>query len=246
MNTAARAWLLAGLLLGAAAMPCVGAPVLPCHAEEAALLPQAPDPSARRYQNTAPRVAPSVTADSVARLEYPQGVQERARTTDRDDDELIKTLEHRLKCTCGCSLDVFTCRTTDFTCATSPAMHRLVLARLDSAMTPEQVVAAFEAQYGQAILMQPPKRGFNWTAYVMPFVGLGFGLALVTVLMRRWVARSKAGEAAGMKEKETAEFAETPSAIGHLPSVEDSDDHVLTPRDAELERLERELEKYED
>ena len=200
----------------------------------------------RRYEATAPRVAPSVTADSIARLEYPQGVQQRARTTDRDDDVLVKTLEHRLKCTCGCNLDVFTCRTTDFTCATSPAMHRLVLARLDSNLTPDQVVAAFEAQYGQAILMQPPKRGFNWTAYVMPFLGLGFGLALLTVLMRRWVARSKAGNGEGVAGEGAGH---QPSAISHLPSLENepaSDDHVLTPRDAELERLERELERFED
>ena len=216
----------------------------------ASVLP-AQDPGARNYQNTAPRVAPSVTADSIARLEYPQGVQQRARTTDRDDDLLVKELEHRLKCTCGCSLDVFTCRTTDFTCATSPAMHRLVLARLDSAMTPEQVVAAFEAQYGQVILMQPPKRGFNWSAYIMPFLGLGFGLALVTVLMKRWVARAKAGTGDRGTGHETTSPTDAPAAIGHRPSYDPGaetpgDDHVLTPRGAELERLERELERFED
>ena len=178
---------------------------------------------ARRYENTAPRIAPSVTSDSVARLEYPQGVQDHARTTDRDDAEIVKAIEHRIRCTCGCNLDVFTCRTTDFTCATSPAMHRLVLARLDSSMTAEQVVAAFEAQYGQAILMQPPKRGFNWTAYLMPFIGLGIGIGLLGMAMRRLVAKHAA---------------ETAAADPQAPAVD-------TVNPEELERLKAELERFE-
>jgi cytochrome c-type biogenesis protein CcmH/NrfF len=161
--------------------------------------------------------------DSVQRLWEPNAVQERAVTTARDNDSTVKWIERQIRCTCGCNLDVFTCRTTDFTCATSPAMHRLVLARMDSSMTAQQVVAAFEAQYGQAVLMAPPRRGFNWTAYLMPFVGLGLGLAIVLGLMRRWM-RARALDA--------AVEATTP----HEPSP--------TP-DSELERLKRELERFE-
>lgn len=148
------------------------------------------------------------STDSVGRLAAPGAVQSRERVTARDNDLLVKAIEGRIRCTCGCNLDVFTCRTTDFTCTTSPAMHRLVLARLDSALTPDQVVAAFEAQYGQAVLMAPPKRGFNWAAYLMPFAGLGAGLVVLGLVMRRWVrARPKpspepAGEAAGATAQE--------------------------------------------
>ncbi|HEY2804384.1 MAG TPA: cytochrome c-type biogenesis protein CcmH, partial [Gemmatimonadales bacterium] len=130
------------------------------------------------------------TADSIPapnRLAYPDVVQSHERTTARDDAAIVQAIEHKIKCTCGCGLDVFTCRTTDFTCATSPAMHRAVLARLDSAMTSEQVVAAFERQYGEAILMQPPRRGFNWAAYLMPFAALLVGLGVVAWLMKGWV-----------------------------------------------------------
>jgi hypothetical protein len=31
-----------------------------------------------------------------------------------DNDEVVKGIEHKLKCTCGCNLDIFTCRTTDY------------------------------------------------------------------------------------------------------------------------------------
>ncbi|OGT92200.1 MAG: hypothetical protein A2083_04135 [Gemmatimonadetes bacterium GWC2_71_9] len=160
------------------------------------------------------------TTAPAARLASPGVVQERSPTS-RDNDSLVKAIEGKIRCTCGCNLDVFTCRTTDFTCATSPAMHRLVLARLDSGMTAAQVIAAFERQYGQSVLMAPPKRGFNWAAYVMPFVGLGFGLALLGFIMRRWI-RARPVEPLG-----------PPAPAGAEGSNE------------ELERLKRELEKFE-
>ena len=40
----------------------------------------------------------------------------RSPTTDADNDAAIQALEKRLRCGCGCTLDVYTCRTTDFTC----------------------------------------------------------------------------------------------------------------------------------
>ncbi|MBI1722327.1 MAG: cytochrome c-type biogenesis protein CcmH [Gemmatimonadetes bacterium] len=165
--------------------------------------------------------APSST-DSLGRLYAPNMVQSRAPVTARDNDALVKAIEGKLRCTCGCNLDVFTCRTTDFSCATSPAMHRQVLARLDSAMTPQQIVAAFEAQYGQAVLMAPPKRGFNWAAYIMPFVGLGVGIAIVGLVMRRWIR----ARPATLIEVETP-----PPGVGVAGQ--------------ELERLKRELERFE-
>jgi cytochrome c-type biogenesis protein CcmH len=174
-------------------------------------------------------VLPSCRLVAQARLQVPQAVQERDPTTALDNAAIVKAIEHKIKCTCGCNLDVFTCRTTDFTCTTSPAMHRVVMARLDSGMTADQVVAAFEAQYGQSVLMQPPRRGFNWSAYIMPFVGLGFGLALVFALMRRWIRT--AGRQDGKTASEGGELAGVPS--GQPASSED------------VERLKRELERFE-
>lgn len=166
----------------------------------------------------APGQAPVDT--SVNRLANPDIVQNHAPTTARDDAALVQQIEHKIKCTCGCGLDVFTCRTTDFTCATSPAMHRMVLARLDSSMTADQVVAAFERQYGESILMQPPRKGFNWAAYLMPFVALVLGLGVVSWLIRRWSVRAAAVEV------------QTPRPTPHAPPPE-------------LERLQRELEHFE-
>jgi cytochrome c-type biogenesis protein CcmH/NrfF len=164
--------------------------------------------------------------DSRGRLAAPEAAgRPVARVTARDNEALVKDLEGKIRCTCGCNLDVFTCRTTDFTCTTSPAMHRLVLARLDSGMTANQVLAAFQKQYGEMIFMQPPKRGFNWAAYLMPFIGLGVGLGMVMGIVRRWArtssrARDAAAEAAAIAPVEGA-----------------------TPE--EMEKLKQELERFE-
>ena len=143
-------------------------------------------------------------ADSLGRLEVPEAAGRGAKpVTARDNAALVMAIEHKIRCTCGCNLDVYTCRTTDFTCTTSPAMHQLVLARLDSGMTEAEVLDAFQKQYGEMIFMAPPKRGFNWAAYVMPFVGLGVGIGLVVGLVKRWAKaapRASAPAAAAVPE----------------------------------------------
>ncbi len=179
---------------------------------------------------------PPAPRDSVGRLWNPGVVQQRAVTDPRDNDSLVQAIEGRIKCTCGCNLDVYTCRTTDFTCATSPAMHRAVLARLDSALeagyaaaqAADTVVAGFESQYGQVVLMAPPRRGFNWAAYVMPFVGLAVGLGLLVGLMRRW-----------MRARDAA--APSPS-VAMVPAEGQPPPGVSA---AEFERLRAELEHFE-
>ena len=167
--------------------------------------------------------------DSLGRLEVPEAAgRPVAAATARDDAALVQEIEHQIRCTCGCNLDVFTCRTTDFTCTTSPAMHQLVLARLDSGLTEAQVLGSFQRQYGEMIFMAPPKHGFNWMAYVMPYVGLAVGLGLVTALARRLIHARAAGAAVGAA---TGGAAPEARASGASPE--------------ELERLKRELERFE-
>jgi cytochrome c-type biogenesis protein CcmH len=197
--------------------------------------PPAPGPSGSRLpagrlsvDPGPPPQAPAARPDSAARgrLYAPEMAgRSQPRATARDNDSLVKAIEGQLRCTCGCNLDVYTCRTTDFTCTTSPAMHRVVLARLDSGMTAAEVVAAFERQYGEIVLMQPPKRGFNLTAYYMPFVGLLAGLVIVGLVIRGWFrARPK-----------------TPleGAAAAAPAAEPA------ATDDDLKRLQQELERFE-
>lgn len=124
--------------------------------------------------------------DSSDRLYAPSMVQERAAVTAADNDPIIKDIEHRLKCTCGCNLDIYTCRTTDFTCSYSPALHQEVLELRREAKDPDAIIAAFVAKYGERVLMAPKPEGFNLAGYLLPGAAvLTAGALLVGLLWRR-------------------------------------------------------------
>src|SRR6266513_1505274 len=98
-------------------------------------------------------------------------------------------LEHQIHCQCGCNLDVYTCRTTDFSCSVSPAMHADVMGLVAGGHTAQEILAAFKAVYGEKVLMAPVKSGFNLVGYTMPFVALAAGAVIVSALLKRWKSR---------------------------------------------------------
>jgi cytochrome c-type biogenesis protein CcmH len=125
-------------------------------------------------------------ADSSDRLYDPSMVQQRAVATSADNDAALKSIEQRLKCTCGCNLDIYTCRTTDFTCTYSPALHREVLALRQEGKSADAVIAAFVTKYGEQVLMAPKPEGFNLAGYLLPgSLVAGAGALLTVVLLRR-------------------------------------------------------------
>ena len=118
------------------------------------------------------------------KLEPKPGAQPSMSDQARDD------LEHQLKCQCGCVLDVFTCRTTDFSCSVSPAMHADIMGLVAGGYNASEILAAFQKAYGERVLMSPVKRGFNLLGYFMPFATLIGGGIAVAVMIRRWGARA--------------------------------------------------------
>ena len=138
----------------------------------------------------------------------------------RDNDAAIQAIEKQLRCTCGCGLDVYTCRTTDFTCTTSPEMHRQVLALADQGKTAQQIVDSFVKDNGIAILMAPPRRGFNLAGYFVPSLAIVAAGVLLLLVLRRWTREAE------------------PAAVTPPPPPDASP--------AELDRLRRELEQFTD
>ncbi|HUQ19434.1 MAG TPA: cytochrome c-type biogenesis protein CcmH [Gemmatimonadaceae bacterium] len=112
----------------------------------------------------------------------------RASMADAERDDL----EHQLKCQCGCPLDIYTCRTTDFSCSVSPAMHADVLSLVDGGYAAKEILSAFQSVYGERVLMSPLKKGFNWLGYVTPSIAISAGAVIVFVLIRKWGERAAA------------------------------------------------------
>lgn len=147
-------------------------------------------------QDGAPSVATGTpmnqdAARSVRRAPKPNATPQLTRD-ERD------ALEHRIKCQCSCTLDVYTCRTTDFACQVSPAMHRDVQSLVDGGYTADEILAAFQDTYGQQVLMAPRREGFNLAGYWMPFAALGTGAVVVGALIRKWGRRAAEVNAAAL------------------------------------------------
>jgi cytochrome c-type biogenesis protein CcmH len=106
------------------------------------------------------------------------------------DDDQRDALEHQIRCQCGCTLDVYTCRTTDFSCQVSPAMHRDVMALVEGGYSAPEIIDAFVDTYGERVLMAPKKEGFNWAGYIVPFAALGGGAVAVAAVLRGMQRRS--------------------------------------------------------
>jgi len=161
---------------------------------------------------------------SVGTLRDPEALGRPRQPTDpRENASEIQAIELRLACNCGCTLDVFTCRTTDFSCTYSPRLHREVLALRQKGLTAQQVLDAFVAKYGEKALMAPKPEGFNLAGYLVPGVAIvAAGAALFAVISRRRSALAAAGPG------------ETADAPGYTPSPE------------ELNQLQRALDEVED
>jgi cytochrome c-type biogenesis protein CcmH len=155
-------------------------------------------------------------------LRDPSAVGRPRQPTDARDDAEIQAIEQRLACSCGCTLDIFTCRTTDFTCTYSPELHREVLALRDDGKTAQQILDSFVAKYGEKALMAPKAEGFNLAGYLLPgalIAAAGAGLAVF--IAQRKTAVSLAGGSPN-----------TPPAVDASPE--------------ELDRLQRALAQLED
>jgi cytochrome c-type biogenesis protein CcmH len=124
---------------------------------------------------------------AVGTLRDPTALGRPLTPTDPEENAAeIQAIELKLACNCGCTLDVFTCRTTDFSCTYSPKLHREVLALRNQGQSAQQVLDAFVAKYGEKALMAPKPKGFNLAGYLVPGVAItAAGAALVTLIRRR-------------------------------------------------------------
>lgn len=120
------------------------------------------------------------------------------------NDKQVEEFERNLACPCPCTLDVFTCRTTDFTCGNSPAVHRDVQAMVAGGYSADEIMQAMIGTYGNFILMAPPKTGYNLLAWFAPFAALGTGAIVVSAVLRGWRRNSKLAVAAASNRAATS------------------------------------------
>jgi len=124
------------------------------------------------------------------------------------DEKTVHDVAAQLRCVVCQSLSV-----ADSPSETANQMRGIIRERLAAGESPAEVRAYFVEKYGEWILLAPPKSGFNLLVWVVPFVGLGLGLVLVAVVLRRWSRKIPPGAPAtvdpALRERIRREMSET-------------------------------------
>jgi cytochrome c-type biogenesis protein CcmH len=69
-------------------------------------------------------------------------------------------------------------------------MRELIHQKLKDGESPEQIRSYFVSRYGEWILLSPTRQGFNWVAWLLPFVAILGGAGILILTIRRSIGRS--------------------------------------------------------
>jgi cytochrome c-type biogenesis protein CcmH len=106
-----------------------------------------------------------------------------------------KEIEEALTCQCGCGLTVHSCN--HLQCGSGIPLKQQVLALVSQGLSSDEILLRFRNEYGEKILSSPTAEGFNLTAWVLPFVVLAGGAAVVGITLFRWRAAPDLPPSAG-------------------------------------------------
>jgi cytochrome c-type biogenesis protein CcmH len=104
-------------------------------------------------------------------------------------------LGHQMMCICGCGQILLECNHVG--CPDSDGMRNELMAAVTRGDSDSLVEQAFVQKYGPTVLAAPTTAGFDRTAYIVPFVALGFGLLGVVIVVRKWKNRPPPPSAGG-------------------------------------------------
>ena len=104
-----------------------------------------------------------------------------------DQSARFNDLGHRMMCVCGCNQILLECNHVG--CAYSERMRAELVAAVDRGDNDDLTLQGFVQKYGTTVMAAPTKTGFNRVAWIMPYLVLGLGLVMVSVIVRAWRSR---------------------------------------------------------
>jgi len=132
-------------------------------------------------------------------------------TAQTSNDPAFRRVSNRILCQCGCNYMVLSCNMLD--CPSATVIRKDIRTSLAAGQSEEMVLASFVEQFGPRILAEPPREGFFWMGWIMPFVALALGGGLVSYVLWKWKAAPKEELAAPPLQPSAASQATTASAI---------------------------------
>jgi cytochrome c-type biogenesis protein CcmH/NrfF len=104
-----------------------------------------------------------------------------------DESARVNDLGHRMMCVCGCNQILLECNHVG--CSYSDRMRAELVAAVDRGDNDDLTLQGFVQKYGTTVMAAPTKTGFNRVAWIMPYLVLVIGLAMVTLIVRAWRSR---------------------------------------------------------
>jgi len=89
----------------------------------------------------------------------------------------------RLVCQCGCNEQLTVCAMQN--CSSATPMRAEIRKRLLEGESVNAIVDSFVARYGKKVLSAPTMKGFDITAWIMPFLILCLGIVVVSWIVVR-------------------------------------------------------------
>jgi len=99
-------------------------------------------------------------------------------------DDQVNAVAKRLNCPVCENVPLDVCETQ--ACV---QWRDLIRQKLTAGEKPEQIINYFQATYGDRVLQEPPRQGFTGLVWILPFVGLVAGVAILVVVLRRMTAQ---------------------------------------------------------
>jgi len=104
-----------------------------------------------------------------------------------DDAARIDRLGHQIMCVCGCNQILLECNHVG--CSYSSRMRDELTSAVTRGADDKGILQFFIQTYGTAVLAAPANTGFNRMAWIMPYLALVLGIALVVFMVRLWSKR---------------------------------------------------------
>jgi cytochrome c-type biogenesis protein CcmH len=114
-----------------------------------------------------------------------------------DEDARFRDLGHHLMCMCGCQQILLECNHVG--CQYSDRMRVELAAALDHGDNDDLTLQTFVQKYGPVVVAAPSTTGFGRVAWVMPFVVLLAGVAMIVWVVRSWRLRPTPALADGIQ-----------------------------------------------
>ena len=116
---------------------------------------------------------------------------------------MVDQIEGEIMCQCGCTYTLEACASA-MGCSVGEEMRVAIAAMGAQGMTKAQILDYYVAQYGETILAAPTKRGFNLTAWIMPFAAIAAGGLAIYLLLLAWYRRGSLVTLATQGSRRTA------------------------------------------